>query len=172
MNRNIEIKARISDFEALMDRVVRIADSGPTIIDQEDTFFKSRKGRLKLRKFSEAEGELIYYDRPDAVTPTECNYILVPISTPDDIGRALSESLGIRGVVRKRRTLYLAGQTRIHVDDVEGLGRFVELEVVLREGQSPGDGERIAHDLMERLQIAEEKLVERAYIDLLEQETG
>jgi predicted adenylyl cyclase CyaB len=172
MNRNIEIKARVRDFEALLDRVVRIADSGPIIIDQEDTFFRSRKGRLKLRKFSESEGELIFYDRPDAVTPTECNYVLLPVSTPKKLCRVLSDSLGIRGVVRKRRTLYLAGQTRIHLDDVEGLGRFVELEVVLRDGQSSSDGERIAHDLMSRLGIDESELLERAYIDLLEQETG
>lgn len=159
----------MQDLEVLIDRVVRIADSGPIVIDQEDTFFNSRKGRLKLRKFSGSEGELIYYERPNSAAPAECSYILMPLSAPDDVTRDLGETLGIRGVVRKRRTLYLSGQTRIHLDDVEGLGRFVELEVVLREGQSRSDGERIIQDLMEELGIDETELVDRAYIDILEQ---
>ena len=60
----------------------------------------------------------------------------------------LSRALGVRGAVRKLRTVYIAGQTRIHLDDVEDLGQFVELEVVLESGQSNADGVKIAHDLI------------------------
>ena len=77
-------------------------------------------------------------------------------------------ALGVRGVVRKKRYLYLAGQTRIHLDDVEGLGQFMELEVVLRDGQSDADGQSIAEDLMAKLGVRTEDLLEGAYMDLLE----
>jgi predicted adenylyl cyclase CyaB len=74
----------------------------------------------------------------------------------------------VRGVVRKRRYLYLVGQTRVHLDEVEGLGEFMELEVVLRPEQSDAEGQAIARDLMTRLGIREEDLLEGAYMDLLE----
>jgi predicted adenylyl cyclase CyaB len=80
----------------------------------------------------------------------------------------LSLALGVRGVVRKKRTLYLVGQTRLHLDEVEGLGEFVELEVVLRHGQSDLEGQQIARELMTRLAIREQDLLEGAYMDMLE----
>ena len=80
----------------------------------------------------------------------------------------MSLALGVRGVVRKKRTLYLVGQTRVHLDEVEGLGDFMELEVVLHPGQSDAEGQVIARDLMTRLGVAEKDLLEGAYMDLLE----
>jgi predicted adenylyl cyclase CyaB len=81
----------------------------------------------------------------------------------------LSAALGERGTVRKERALYLLGQTRVHLDEVQGLGPYVELEVVLEPGQSPEDGTRVARRLMKDLGISEDRLVRTAYIDLLEQ---
>jgi predicted adenylyl cyclase CyaB len=73
----------------------------------------------------------------------------------------------VRGIVRKQRALFLAGQTRIHLDEVEGLGSFVELEVVLQAHQSHADGVQIARGLMAKLEIQDSDLVEQGYIDLL-----
>jgi predicted adenylyl cyclase CyaB len=164
----VEIKARVPDLAAFSDRVKPIADFGPQVIDQEDTFFHSTRGRLKFRKFLHSSGELIYYERPDARNPTECRYFICPTTKPDELLELLTQSNGVRGVVRKRRILYTAGQTRIHLDEVDELGHFVELEVVLRQDQNSEDGIRIAEDLMNRLLIDENSLVERAYIDLIE----
>ena len=71
-------------------------------------------------------------------------------------------------MVKKIRYLYMVGQTRIHLDEVEGLGYFIELEVVMREGQSDTEGQAIAEDLMRRLGVREDSLIEGAYVDLLE----
>ena len=139
------------------------------MIQQEDTFFPCSKGRLKFRRFSEQEGELIYYERPDTAGPTESQYARTSSHEPDALTGVLSQALGVRGLVRKRRTLYWAGQTRIHLDDVEGLGAFLELEVVLEPRQSTSEGIEISRRLMKRLKIREEDLVEAAYIDLSEQ---
>jgi len=80
----------------------------------------------------------------------------------------LSAALGVVGVVRKRRTLYLIGPTRVHLDEVEGLGDFVELEVVLQPDQDVSDGVATAEDLMQKLGIRPTQLIEKAYIDLLD----
>ena len=87
---------------------------------------------------------------------------------PENLKATLRLALGIRGVVRKTRYLYMVGQTRVHLDDVEGLGQFMELEVVLRDNQSDDEGQAIANDLMEKLGIAPTDLIEGAYMDLLE----
>jgi predicted adenylyl cyclase CyaB len=169
MARNVEIKARVEDIAALREKVASIADRGPQVIHQDDTFFPCWTGRLKFRRFSEREGELISYQRPDSAQPTESQYARTSSHEPDALTEVLSQALGVRGVVRKTRTLYWTGQTRIHLDDVEGLGTFLELEVVLEPGQSTSDGSEIARQIMERLNIREVDLVESAYIDLLEE---
>jgi predicted adenylyl cyclase CyaB len=115
---------------------------------------------------------LIYYDRPDQQGPKRSNYHVFETNDPDSLKTTLSMALGIRGVVRKERLLYLVGQTRVHLDCVSGLGNFVELEVVLRPDQSDDEGQRIAGDLMVKLDICEEDLIEGAYIDLLQEKCG
>ena len=76
---------------------------------------------------------------------------------------------GIRGEVKKHRTLFLTGQTRIHLDRVEGLSPsiFIELEVVLRDEQTLEQGQRIAEELCQRIGIEEKDRLHCAYIDLL-----
>jgi predicted adenylyl cyclase CyaB len=123
---------------------------------------------LKLRIQNPERGELIYYERPDQGGPKRSDYHLAETADPENLKIALSLALGVRGVVRKTRYLYMAGQTRIHLDDVEDLGYFMELEVVLKSGQSDAEGQAIAQDLMRRLGIREEALLEGAYVDLIE----
>ena len=168
MPTNIEIKARVHDMARLRARAEAISDTPVQVIPQEDTFFHTPKGRLKLRQLQPDQAQLVYYERPDQDGPKRSNYHIFETSDSQGLKTALSLALGIRGVVRKTRFLYLAGQTRIHLDDVEGLGQFMELEVVLREGQSDADGQAIAEDLMTRLGIRPEDLLEGAYMDLLE----
>ncbi len=172
MGRNVEIKARLADLPALARRVAAIADDGPTVLLQEDTFFPSPRGRLKLRRFESGDGELIYYRRPDATEPEESSYVLSPAADPESLAAALGGALGVRGVVRKKRTLYRVGRTRVHLDEVEGLGDFLELEVVLAPGEGKEAGLAVARELADRLGIAAGDLVARAYIDLLEEGAG
>lgn len=170
MPANIEIKARVHDFAALQRRAEAACDCAAQVIPQEDTFFPTPRGRLKLRQLAPDRGQLVYYERPDQGGPKRSNYRLVETSDPAGLKAALAEALGVRGVVRKKRYLYLAGQTRIHLDDVEGLGQFMELEVVLLPGQTDAQGQAVAEDLMARLGIAPGDLLDGAYMDLLEQQ--
>lgn len=170
MPRNIEIKARLGSASALAEvagRAAVFATDGPHEIIQDDTFFRCDSGRLKLRAFADGRGELIYYRRADAAGPKESFYTIAPVEDPDALRRALTLALGAVGRVRKQRTLYLVGRTRVHLDRVEGLGEFLELEVVLRDDETTEVGEAEARVLMIELGIAPAQLVEGAYLDLL-----
>jgi len=165
---NIEIKARARNFEQIRSRAETMSDTPVQIIPQEDIFFNVEKGRLKLRILKPDQSQLIYYTRPDQDRPKRSDYHITRSSDPQNLRRVLELAYGIRGVVRKTRYLYLVGQTRIHLDDVEGLGQFMELEVVLEDGQSDADGQKIAEDLISALGVESEDLIEGAYMDLLE----
>jgi adenylate cyclase class IV len=167
--RNIEIKARIDDLNAALSLAAAISDKEPIEISQDDTFFACQNGRLKLRAFSPVKGELIFYQRANQAGPKESFYIISPTSTPDALRESLSLAYGQVGRVRKRRTLFLVGRTRIHIDQVDSLGCFIELEVVLSDGEASEAGETIANDLMNRLGISSNQLVDKAYVDLLQQ---
>ena len=133
MPRNVEIKARIADVGAVRARAEAFADGPCAVLHQDETFFGVARGRLKLRVLGTGEAELIYYERPDVAGPKECCYARAPVHDADALHALLSRAFPVLGRVRKRRTLYVVGQTRIHVDEVKGLGDFVELEVVLRD---------------------------------------
>ena len=168
MATNIEIKARIRDREAVRAAAERLSDGPCTLLLQEDTFFHTPKGRLKLRVLGRDHAQLIYYERADAAGPKRSEYFVSTTDDPAALKAVLTPCLGIRGVVRKRRLLYWVGHTRVHLDEVEGLGSFLELEVMLGPGQSDEDGRKIAGELMARLGIEQSDLIEGAYMDLLE----
>jgi adenylate cyclase len=165
--RNVEIKARIDSVKALLPRAAKLSDKGPEEIQQDDTFFACASGRLKLREFSKDKGELIFYRRADRKGPKESFYVLSRTTEPETLREALALAYGQSGRVRKRRTLFISGRTRIHLDRVEELGDFLELEVVLADGEPAEAGEREARELMAELGVEPERLVEGAYVDLL-----
>ncbi len=168
--RNVEIKARVENVEASGAKIAAVAEQGPIEIVQDDTFFRCDTGRLKLRAFADSSGELIYYRRADRSGPKESFYIRTPTSDPDSLRECLSLAYGSVGRVRKRRKLFMVGRTRIHLDDVEGLGHFLELEVVLVDGEPAEAGVREAGELMNKLDIRPDQLIEGAYVDLLARE--
>ena len=168
MARNVEIKAHVRDPARFRELVEVVSDTAPVTIRQEDIFFDSPQGRLKLRKFPDGSAELIHYHRPDSVEPVGSEYTKAPIEDPLSLEEVLSRALGVRGVVRKSRKLYRVGPTRIHFDRVEGLGNFMELEVVVAPGEDSESAIDVAKGLMARLAIAPEDLIESAYIDLIE----
>ena len=168
MPANVEIKARITGVEALLPLARALGDDEhPQLIHQDDTFFAVPHGRLKLRVFGDGSGELIHYHRPDAHGPKLSDYVLAPAPEPESLREALTRACGQLGRVRKERILVLVGPTRIHLDRVEGLGDFLELEVTLTSGQTEADGTATAHALMAQLGVAADQLVSGAYLDLL-----
>uniref|UniRef100_A0A131Z4I9 Adenylate cyclase n=1 Tax=Rhipicephalus appendiculatus TaxID=34631 RepID=A0A131Z4I9_RHIAP len=141
MPSNVELKARLADRSRLID-VVRTMAHAHSVLRQQDTYFGAARGRLKLR-------------------------LQELLAENGEAQRLLSRSMGVRGIVQKRRDLFLVGQTRVHVDTVEGLGDFVELEVVLEDTQTTEDGQAIAKGLCKELGIGDDGLISGSYIDML-----
>jgi predicted adenylyl cyclase CyaB len=168
LSANIEIKARARNFAELKGRAAALSDVPVEVISQEDTFFNTPQGRLKLRVLSGEKSQLIYYTRSDQQGPKRSDYHIFRTADPENLRQVLELAYGVRGIVRKTRYLYLVGQTRVHLDDVEGLGHFMELEVVLRDEQSDAQGQAIAEALMADLGVERSDLLEGAYMDLLE----
>jgi predicted adenylyl cyclase CyaB len=170
MPTNIEIKARVPDPALFAAAARAISDAPPQTLRQRDTFFRCPDGRLKLRELGAGRSELIWYDRPDVGGSRRSDYHIAPVADPAALRRLLDRAYGVTQVVEKTRTLCLVGQTRIHLDEVVGLGSFVELEVVLHDGQPEPEGHRIAAKLMARLGIAANDLLTGAYAEMLPRE--
>jgi adenylate cyclase class IV len=168
MASNIEVKARVPHLGPIREAAASLATGPGQTIEQRDTFFLVPRGRLKVREFTDGSGELISYERPDKPGPKECVYTQVSCQNARAVAAALGAVLPVRGIVVKRREVFLVGRTRIHLDQVESLGCFVELEVVMKPGESVEAGGREARELLEALGIRETALVAGAYIDLLE----
>jgi len=175
MPSNVEIKARVRDFQDLLQRVRNWSQGYGKVFKQQDTFFTCPNGRLKLRQFTVShplkDAELIWYQRADQCDSKLSDFTVTPIRNhfSDGLLASLSNAYGVAGTVKKTRYLFMdtARHTRIHVDRVEGLGDFFELEVQMQDGQTLEQGKAIAADLMQIFDIKDGDLVAGAYVDLL-----
>ncbi|MGZ0711326.1 class IV adenylate cyclase (plasmid) [Coraliomargarita sp. W4R53] len=166
MPSNIEIKARVADRDALIDGAARLATSPRIDIEQDDTFFRCGDGRLKLRTLHDDHGELIFYQRADEAGPRASFYTATATSDPDGLRETLTLAYGSAGRVRKHRVAFIAGRTRIHLDRVEDLGDFIELEVAIDDPAETDGATTEAQAIMATLGIDSSQLVSTAYIDL------
>ena len=128
--RNIEFKAREADPEATLARCRSIGAEDHGEIEQVDTYFAAPAGRLKLRDERPGGAHLIAYTRADDAAARESRYRIAPVDDPAALRDALAAALGVSVEVRKRRRLFVLDGVRIHLDHVEGIGDFVELEGV------------------------------------------
>ena len=172
MPANVEVKAIHRNRERVEIAVAKLSDKGPEWIEQEDYFFPCEGARLKLRVLAPNRGELIRYEREDRAEARCSRYLIAHTSDPTVLAEILSRAMGQIGVVKKKRTLYLVGQTRVHLDQVERLGDFLELEVVLRPNQSEAEGKQVADSLLAHLSIARQDIMAEAYIDMLARSAG
>lgn len=164
---NIEIKMRISDAGEARAAIEALADGPAEVLEQTDTYFGTGDGAyLKLRE-ENGRGSLVAYRRKLGAEPRPSDIRLAPIDRPDELHEALAHALGTLVVVDKTRQLYFRGQTRIHLDEVDRLGAFLELEVVLEPGQTEADGLRIANSLLDHLNLVGSQAQTESYRDLL-----
>jgi adenylate cyclase class IV len=171
---NIEIKTRIEDPAEAERRILELGAAPVWVRRQRDTFFNVPRGYLKLR-VCDAEGseaaaepaELIAYAREPGTKPRASDYHIVRITAPDELEPVLTRSLGRRGVVRKTRRLFRWNHTRIHLDEVAGLGWFLELETVI-EGITRREAETEARDAIASLGLDPSAFLDRPYLELLE----
>jgi homotetrameric cytidine deaminase len=166
--RNVEIKARDADPAATLERALSLGASDEGVLSQRDTYFAGARGRLKLREQdggSEAGARLIAYARPDDGGARTSAYRLAEVGDPPALREALDAALGTTVVVDKRRHLLLYENVRIHLDEVQGLGSFVELEAVAPADSDLSGEHQLVARLREELALGEPVAV--SYSDLL-----
>ena len=163
--RNIEIKARLSDLAAARKTAEAVATSHLGVQHQVDTYFVCARGRLKLREIDSATAQLVWYERPNQPGPKGSDYTLVPIAEPAHLKAALAAALGVCRVVDKRRDIYLVDNVRVHLDEVVGLGTFLEFEAVLDELHDDASGRAEVERLMAAFGMTAADLLEGSYGD-------
>jgi homotetrameric cytidine deaminase len=165
--RNVELKARDRDPARSLERALALGADDRGELVQRDTYFATPRGRLKLREQEPGGAELIAYERSDRADARESRYRLAPVADGAALREALDAALGTTVVVAKRRRLLVWEGVRIHLDEVAGLGAFVELEGVAAPGSDlTAEGERVAR-LRAELGIADADLEATGYADLL-----
>jgi adenylate cyclase class 2 len=164
--RNVELKARDPNPQYSLAVCLDLGAKDRGWLQQLDTYFCVPRGRLKLREQG-AGAELIYYERADEATERESHYRIVPVEDPDGLKDALGPALGILVAVEKSRRLLLWRNVRIHLDEVPGLGSFIELEAVAElDSDLSGEYHDIAH-LREVLGITDQRILASGYSDQL-----
>ena len=166
-HRNVELKARLVDREAARRTATRLATSERVELQQRDTYFHCNSGRLKLREFGDGEAQLIAYRRPDTADTACSRYHLVEVPQPELLRIALADTLGVRVVVEKQREVYLHHHVRIHIDQVRGLGDFLEFEAVLQPSAELVEGDEILSKLKAEFGIDDRDLVATSYAELV-----
>jgi adenylate cyclase class IV len=163
--RQVESKFRWSDHEVVLARALEAGASDEGLLLQRDQFYGVSKGRLKLRTIAGASGELIAYDREDIAGARTSDYGLSPTGDAALLDEVLGRALERTGLLEKTRHLLILRNTRIHLDDVVGLGRFVELETVI---QHQSESEAVAeHDeVITALGLGDAERIAVGYMDL------
>jgi homotetrameric cytidine deaminase len=163
----VEVKALDPDPERSLSICRELGAEDRGVLVQRDTYFRTPSGRLKLREERDAGATLVQYDRPDAVEARVSRYRLVAVPDADGLREALDAALGTLVIVEKQRHLLLWKGVRIHLDEVDGLGSFVELEGVAEPGSDLSAERRRVDALGEALGIVPERIVAESYSDRL-----
>jgi len=164
--RNIELKARLHNLDEARATADRLATEYVGIQLQTDTYFVCAQGRLKLREIDAQVAQLVAYERANETASKASDYYLLPVADTALMKQALTAALGLRGVVRKRREIFLVENVRIHLDEVDGLGTFLEFEAVLGPEVDDRRGEQQVAELRAGFGIQSEDLLSHSYSDM------
>jgi len=167
---NVEIKARIGDPSDIRNFLLQNNAEFIGVDYQQDTYFNVKRGRLKLRE-GNIENNLIYYERADLEGPKNSHFQLVKVIDSKQLRDVLEKSIGIKVNVQKKREIYFIENIKFHVDEVPGLGSFIEIEASNLNGDIPE--EKLQEQCQYYMNIFKVKpgdLVTNSYSDLMNSE--
>lgn len=165
--RNLEAKFRLSDHAEVRARALAMGFEPRGILIQRDTFYVAANGKLKLREQSDGSW-LIHYRRNDQRELQLSDYTIVRIHDAGATRTILADALGIIAEVRKHRALLMRRNIRLHLDRVEDLGDFGEIEAVLAEGDSALTFHQEVGTILTGLGVAESALINLSYFELVQ----
>ncbi|MBC7829176.1 MAG: class IV adenylate cyclase [Chitinophagaceae bacterium] len=164
---NIEIKARTNRTEEIRKFLLEKGADYKGLDTQTDTYFNVLNGRLKLRQ-GNIENNLIFYTRDNLSGPRQSDFDLAEVKNSDVIRSILTKALGVKIIVTKKREIYFIGNIKFHLDTLDGLGEFVEIEATDKNTSLPVEKlHEQCHFYMTELGIEEKDLVPLSYSDIL-----
>ena len=164
---NIEIKAKCNDSSFIRNYLQQHNAVFKGVDEQTDTYFNVQHGRLKLRE-GNIENNLIFYEREDQAGPKSSHFHLVKIDDAKGLKEVLKRSIGIKTEVKKRREIYYIENVKFHIDEVSGLGSFVEIEAGnMLAGLTEDKLKEQCDFYMNEFRISQQDLIEVSYSDML-----
>lgn len=165
---NIEIKAKYTNHDKARQLCQDLGAACLGTVRQIDTYFRVQKGRLKLREQDAGTAELIAYVRPDQEVPKCSEFVVIKVDCPTTVKEIFSALLSVETVVQKSRTIYILDSARIHIDEVDGMGRFLEVEVLCGSGDDAAIQTATirALELMKAFEITPKDLIPGSYREL------
>ena len=165
MPQNLELKARISSVSEAVRAARRLHAQAKGVLYQRDIYYKISRGRLKLRIINDRSAELIFYRRPNKKGSRYSDYIVFPVSNAKLTNELCTAAFGQKVVVEKKRRLFLYKNSRIHLDEVRGLGTFVEFEVLVKHGIR--QAQKLLEVLSTEFAIKQTAVLAFSYYDML-----
>jgi predicted adenylyl cyclase CyaB len=163
--KNFEIKARVGNHKILPKTLQKLGARFIENLHQIDTYFEVPKGRLKLREEGKKGAYLIYYERGEKNRERWSRYYMHPVQDTKTFKEVFDACLGKKVIVDKKRALYMYQNARIHIDAVKGLGNFMEIEVLVKKGETQAKG--LMAELLAHLQVPKKDFIKKSYSDLL-----
>jgi len=168
---NIELKARDPAPSRSVELCRALGAEGKGTIWQRDSYFDVPFGGLKLREERPGRPHLIQFERANEPQPRESRYRIVGVESAQDLISVLAAAVGLAVVVTKRRQLFLWRSVRIHLDEVEGLGTFIELEAVATAGSDLQHEHQLIAQLRSTFALDDERLVGTGYAAQLQRQS-
>ena len=165
MPKNLEIKSKVHNKSHVLSVVKALNAQCKGIMHQTDTYFCVQQGRLKLREIDIYQSELIYYNRIEEAHQRLSRFEVYSVENPQYLKEILQQALGVKAIVQKKRLLYMFDSTRIHIDEVAGLGTFLEFEIPANN--SIDEAEQLLNLLILKFGIKEGDFLNNSYMDLI-----
>jgi len=165
--KNIELKFRCKDFIHALKAVKILSAINKGVLKQTDIYFNIKPGRIKLRTINKTEHQLVYYKRANFKSARVSNYFIEEINHPNRVKNILESIYGIKAVVIKKRRLYLYKNCRIHIDEVNGLGKFIEFEVVCLNIADEQNASRLMDFMKREFKVITNNIIKNSYSDLI-----
>jgi predicted adenylyl cyclase CyaB len=164
---NVEIKAHCREPEFIRNYLLSHDGQFKGTDEQTDTYFNVSNGRLKLRE-GNIENNLIFYQRIDQAGPKNSHFHLVKVEDARGLKEVLARSVGIKTIVKKKREIYYIKNVKFHIDEVPGLGSFVEIEAgnILAD-LSQEELKKQCDFYLKEFKINTEDLIDVSYSDML-----
>ena len=165
----IELKAKTPDLKAVRDKLIQCKAKQIGVFHQVDTYYQVPKGRLKLREVEgEIKAKLIYYERENSAKPKKSSVFILEISPIKAFKQILNKIMNTETIVDKIREIYLYKGVQIHLDEVKGLGSFIEFERKTSESSEKQKKDKLLlNELFEQLSVNKWELERLSYSDLI-----